>query len=310
MEDLKKLVIAYISKTQGKTPEEVSSLLFKTEADTEVLNVNALDGLFDWDKYRVNTQTTKFESEKKELYDKGFNKAKAESLSKFEKDLRDKYQIAEEKQGTELVDAILAKQSKDSGTGEPTDDQVKRSKTYLDTITNLKKERETAVKEWQDKYEGREKQLQREATFKSVSDDARTFVKSLNPILPEDQKKAEKQLSILIKELETEFDYEVKEDGKKILTKDGKVYCDEHGHPRSFEDVIKEKASAYWDFKKADEREGTGNKTNTAAPGANDKGYKGPVPKNDEEYNKLMSEIKDDAEGIAITKAWIASQPK
>lgn len=303
---IEELVISFIGKTQNKSADEVSSLLFDiNEADkSKVLKADALNSLYEWDKSRVQNH----ENEKKALYDKGFNKAKAESLSKFEEEIRGKFQITEDKKGLELIDAILATKST-AGTGEVDDEKIKASKIFNDTIAQLKKEKTDAVKEWVDKYEGREKQLQKEATFKSIVEDAKTFVKGLNPILPEDAKKAERQLSILIKDLETEFEYEVQEGGKKILKKDGKVVCDAHGHPVSFEDVIKEKASLLWDFKKAEEREGTGNKNETG--GAGDKGgYNGPVPKNEEEYNKLISEVKNDADGIAITKAWISSQTK
>lgn len=303
---LKELIVAYVSKTQGKTPEEVSSLLFKKEAETEVVNEEGLNGLFEWDKTRVQG----FENKIREQHVRGYDKAKAESLSKFEKDIRDKFQITEEKQGLELIDAVVAAKAK-ATPGEVDDEKIKASKLYNDTIDTLKKEKELAVKEWKDKYEGREKQLQKEATFKSIAEEAKSIVKGLNPILPADEKKAERQLSILIKELESEFEYEILDGGKKILKKDGKVVEDSHAHPISFESIVKEKASLLWDFKQGEERRGTGNNNETGGDNSGSaKGYKGPLPKNEDEYLKIVNELTDESAKVALTKEWVGSQQK
>jgi hypothetical protein len=305
-EKLKELIVAYVSKTQGKTPDEVSSLLFKKEADTEVVNEDALNALFELDKTRVQG----FENKIREQHVKGYDKAKAESLSKFEKDIKDKFGITEEKQGLDLIDAVVAAKAKSSGV-ELDDDKIKASKLYNDTIDNLKKERDAAVKEWKEKFENREKQLQKEATFKTIAEEAKSIVKGLNPILPADEKKAERQLSILIKELEAEYEYEVLEGGKKILKKDGKVVQDDHGHPISFESIVKTKASDLWEFKQGDSRSGSGNKNEDGAGAAGSaKGYKGPLPKNEEEYMSMVNGLTEESAKIELTKQWVASQQK
>lgn len=304
MDKLKELVVAYISKTQGKTPEEVSSLLFKKEADVEVLKDDAQSALFELDKNRINSLNQKFDTERKETYDKGYNKAKAEVLGKLEDEAKSKYGITEDKRGLELIDAIVSAKSKSSN-GEPTEDQVKSSKTYLDAVAQLKKEKAEEVKQWTEKYESREKQLQKEATFKNISDQAVKFVKSLNPILPEDQKKADNQLGILLEQIKG-FDFEVKEDGKIVILKEGKVLCDEHSHPIAFEDLVKERASNLWDFKTGEDRSGTGN-NNSGKGGGNgneSKGYKGPTPKSNEEYLKMLGDLKDEKAQIELTKVW------
>lgn len=312
MEKLKELVVSYISKTQGKTPEEVSSLLFKkNDADnSEVLVDDALTSLLDLDKARVNSQTQRFDTEKKDTYDKGYNKAKAESLSKFEKGLRDKYQISEDKQGDALVEAILEKQSKASGTGDPTEDQVKRSKTYLDAIEKLSKEKADALKAEQDKYETREKQLQREATFKTISEDALKELKKLDPILPEDAELLQEWETIFLDKIKA-FDYEIKDGKKLVLKKEGettKLYEDEHGHPVSFESIVKQSASKLFKFKAGEDRSGTGNKNNNSGTGTENKGYKGQMPKSKEEYLDMVGKLTDEKAQIELTKAWNATQ--
>ena len=302
MEELKKLIISFIGKTQNKTADEVSALLFdKNAADnTEVLKPNAIDALYDLEKTRVQG----FDAKVKEHYDKGFSAAKATELSKYEKELRDKHQITEELKGTELWDAIATKLTKNTGTGEPTEDQIKRSKVYLDTIDTLKKEKQTVETEWKTKYEGREKQLQKEATFKTIGADALKELKKLNAILPEEETLAQEWENIFLQKL-LSYDFEIKEDGKKVvLVKDGentKVHLDEFGHPVPFEAVVKKIGSSLFKFKQGEDRSGTGNNNDN-----NDstKGYKGPVPANETEYMKLIGETKDEAAKIEITKAW------
>lgn len=303
--ELRALLLSFIGRTLNKSAEEVSSLLFTKGADdAEVLQPNALDGLLSLDKTRIQA----LENENKNHYDKGFNKAKAETLSKFEKDIKEKFGITEDKQGLELIDSIIA--SKVTGS-ELEEEKVKRSKTYLDAIDALKKEKEAVAKEWENKFNSREKQLEKEATLKSVSEKALSFVKSLNPILPADEKKAQNQLQTLVDKLNT-YEYEVKEDGKiVVLKKEGdefKVLVDEHKHPVSFEDMVKQHASSYWDFKEGQHRQGTGNNNDDNDGGGAGKGYSGPKPKNEEEYQKLISEAKDDDARIAITKAWTGTK--
>lgn len=315
MEKLRELVVAYIAKTQGKTPEEVSSLLFKkNEADqTEVLVDGAIDALLNLDKGRMQAVTQKFDTEKKELYDKGYNKAKAEELGKFEKQLREKYQITEDKIGVELVDAILAKQATGNNTGEPTEDQIKRSKVYLDTLAKLKQEKDDVEKTWNEKFSAREKALQKEAAFKTVSEQALTLLDGLKPIFP-DETKSKEWKDVFLSRL-NDFDFEVKEDGKTIvvLKKDNdgntKAFLDEHGHPVSFDSIVKEKAGSLFSFQQGESRSGAGN-NNGGGSGAGKGAYTGPVPKTEQEYMKLISETKDEDTAIQITKSWQATQAK
>lgn len=308
MEKLKELVVAYISKTQGKTPEEVSSLLFKTEADkSEVVNDNALSGLYEWDKTRVQAQSQKFETEKKEHYDKGYGKAKAESLSKFETDLRDKYKITEDKQGNELIEAILDKQAKGSANGEPTEDQIKRSKIYLDTIDALKKEKQDVETEWKNKHDSFVKLSEKKETFKKISESALKYLDSQNPNLPEDSKLAQEWKNIYLSRI-NEYDFEIK-DGKTIVLKkqeDGstKILLDDHGHPVQFEALLNQKATSLFTLKGEGGSRGSGNNNDDAGSGTG-KGYKGPKPRTEEEYNKLMAEARDEDQKIEITKVYL-----
>lgn len=298
--DIKDLLLKLVGKAYNKSADEVSSLLFEKDGeDKEVLKKDALDQLFDLDKARAEKLT----GDTKAHYDKGYKKAQAETLAKFEKDVKEKYGISEDKQGLELIDALIASKVSTSDLDE---EKVKRSKTYLDAIDGLKKETAAVKKEWEDKFNAREKQLQKDATFKSISDKALTFVKSLNPVLPTDPKRAEAQLQTLVDKLRG-YDYEVKEDGKIVVLKkegdDWKVLTDDHKHPISFEAMVKQHAESYWDFKQGQPRKGTGNNNDDA--GSGQKGYSGPIPKSEAEYQDALKNAPDEDTKIEITKAWV-----
>ncbi len=302
MEDLKKLVVAYISKTQGKTPEEVSSLLFKKEADVESLKDDALNALFDLDKSRVAS----FDNKNKEHYDKGYNKAKAETLAKFEGEIKDKFQFTEDKKGLDLVDAIIAGKVSNS---ELDDEKVLRSKKYLETVEQLKKEAAAKAKELQDRYDSREKELQEKATLSKVDKKALELLRKMNPDIADDLKETWEEV-YLQKIHEFKFDVRQGANNDDIfqpLKKDGeeyKTYVDEHMHPVPFEDLAKATASRMFKFKQEPPGTGTGN--NNDGTGAGEaKGYKGPRPVSEADYLKKLSEARSEEEKIEITKAWI-----
>lgn len=304
-EKLVKILVAFVAKTTGKSEEEVSSLLIKKEADKEdEVQETALSSLLDLDKSRVSI----FEKKIKEQDDKGYKRGQAESLSKFENELKEKYGISDDKKGADLVESII--NAKASSSSETDETKIKTSKVYLDTVEKLKKEKDAAVKEWQDKYEGRENQLKKETTFKTISEKALTYLDSLNPILPSDAEKAKRWKQTLLSQL-GEFEFQVKEDGKIIvLKKDGenfKVLENEHGHAISFEQIVKEKADGLFEYKKGEDKKGSGNSND--GDGTGDKGYKGPIPKNEQEYMDLISKAKSGEEKIQITDAWRANKP-
>lgn len=134
------------------------------------------------------------------------------------------------------------------------------------------------------------------------------IITELNPILPESKDKAEAQIKRLLKDLGNEYSFEIK-DGKTLVLKDGKLLEDSHGHMIDFKEIVKSKANEVWDFKQGEKREGSGNSNDkSGGAGSETTGYKGVVPKDDVEYLKLITEAKDDAARIEITKAFTANK--
>lgn len=307
----KEILIGLLGKTLNKSAEEVATLIYETEKvdDKEVIKANALDNLLVEDRNRI----AKHVDEKKTYFDNGYKKAQGESLGKFEKDVKEKHGYTGNEQGVELFDAILANKIKTTTGGELDDEKIKRSKLYQDTVQKLTKEKDDAVKAEQKKVTDLETATKREKTFSTVADKVRARIKELNPILPEGKTpdgklKADIQVDRLLEELSLKYDFDIKDDGKILIsTKDGKLVETPQHHPVDLGDLVKERATSYWDFKQGEQRQGTDNNNDDQGGQGSAKGYKGAIPKNDEEYNKILGELKDEAQKVELTTLYTAS---
>lgn len=308
-------VTGLVEKTIGTPASEAASLLFEVKDDgSGDLKSNALQTYLDKDKERV----AKFKTEATEAHDKGYKKAQGEALTKFEKDLKEKHGISSDKQGLELIEFLVTEKLKTTGS-EQDEDKIKRSKVYQDMVQKLSKDKEDAVATETKKFQDLQSSIQKESTFKTVSELVLNFVTTeLMPILPEGKtadgkSKADIQLQKFVKDLVAEYEIEVK-DGKVLLSKEGKLLEDSHGKMLDIKEVTKAKASELWDFKEGEARKGAGNKNdgddNKDKGGDGDKGYKGPIPKSENEYLEMIKKAPDDASKQQITKAWVDNKPK
>lgn len=304
----------FVGKTIGTPATEAAALLFDVQADgSGELKSTALASLLDKDKVRVQS----FKDDATKAHDKGYQKAQGEALTKFEKDMKEKYNITSDKQGIDLIEFVVTEKIKASGTGEQDEEKIKRSKLYIETVDKLTKEKTDAVAAEAKKFTDLQTSIQKESTFKSVSETVLDYVKNeLMPILPEGKtpdgkSKADIQLIKFVKDFSTEYEIEVK-DGIILLSKDGKLLEDAHGRRLEIKDVVKAKASEVWDFKEGEARQSAGNSHNAsgAAAGSAVKGYTGPIPKTDQEYQDLIKKSPDDKTSQEITKVWMANKPK
>lgn len=299
-----KFVSDLVVTTLGVPASEVASLLFEIKEDeTGDVKPTALQTLFDKSAVRVAA----FKEAETKAHDKGYSKAKAESITKFETELKEKFGITSDKQGLELIEFAVAEKLKGQG-GELDDQKIKRSSEYLNMVERLTKEKLDAITAKEKEFNDLKDSIQKESTFKTIAEQTTEFLlKELQPVLPEGKtpdgkSKADIQVQRFIKELGSEYGFEIK-DGKTLVTKDGKILEDAHGNMIAFKDIVKSKASELWDFKQGEQRQGTGNK-NDGESGEGKKGYTGPRPKDEAEYSKMIREAKSLEEKAGIMELW------
>lgn len=305
-------VTQLVTTTLGVQQTEIASVLFDMkEDDTAEVKPEALKFLLDKSAVRVAS----FKEAETKAHDKGFSKAKAEAISKFETELKEKLGVASDKQGLELIEFAISEKIKASG-GEIDEEKIKRSPVYLKTLERLEKDKADAVKAAEDKFNELNNKIQKESTFKTIAEQANAVLDELKPILPtgqtaEGKSKAEIQRQRFLNELSSEYGFEI-QDGKILVTKDGKILEDAHGNMIPLKDIVKNRASELWDFQQGEQRAGTGNNNNAA--GANNGGgvkkYNGPAPKTAEEYSSMIGKAETIEERKEIMQLWEEGQKK
>lgn len=303
------ILVGLLAKTLNKPEDEIKSLILKE--DSEELKPDALSIMLDLDASRMSTLV---EAHKKEKADQ-YARALKEVSKDWEKKIKDQFSLETDKTGDELI--AEAVQSKASGGGdgdgdELTDEKVKSHPLYIRLENEKKRELEEVRKEWEKKLDEKENEYTQRMTRSSVHQKILARIKSKNPVLPEDAKKAEKRLNAALRDF-SEYDFDI--DGNDIIvkTKDGQQLKDKHNNPVSFEELVDVVADDYFDFDGSGgdsggkgSGSGTGNK-NEFGSGKFDRVVS---PKTPDELKEAIRNAKSSEEREAITAAWEKNQGK
>jgi hypothetical protein len=294
----------YLVKTQGLTADEVTSL-FETKDEEQVLISTALDKLLPHDVKRVKGFKDKIE----EARTKGYDKAKAEVLSKYEQELKDKLGVTSEKVGPELHEEILEKFAKGSNLDA---DKIKVHPEYLKIEKELKRQHKEELDKKEKEFTEFKTGVEKEKIFGTISNKALEKLAELKPILSKDANKAANQKKVLIDELKG---YDFQENGDDIvIMKEGKRLEDMHGKPISFETLVKETAGKYWDFESGTHHSGSGadnnpgQKPGQGAAGGADNPYKGKI-KSEGDFSKYFNEAKTAQDRAHLITEYDAAKP-
>lgn len=295
---MKDLFIGFLAKTLNIAPEQVADLLYKKTDDgslTEDLAENALTVLLQKDAERVQ----RLKPDTRVFFDNGYKKAEGEVSAKWEKMLRERLGVDPEGklQGDALVDAINAALA-DAGT-KP--DKVKVSPEYLKLESEMKRAIQAMKDEHAKEVDALKAGFQREKTWTQAKAAIADTLRSLNPVLPDDQAKANRLIDLFTAEFQG---YEYAEDPEQgfIPLKDGQRLQDAHGYARGLDDIVKERAAALFDFRQQDQAGNAGNKNGAAGKTASARFQ------SEMDYLKQYSEAPDGAAKEALYKAWKAQE--
>lgn len=283
---MKTIITGLLSKAYNFDNGKIAEL-FK-DGETELSDdqqKEILQKLLEEDAKRV--EAIKKSVDTKPAFQDGFKKAQGEILTKFEKDLKEKFGLESDKMGLELVEELVSKKSEGGQGGDLTEDAIKRSKVFQDMESNLKKQITTVKTEYETKINEIQDGYKAEQTFSNVSQKALQIFNGLNPILPQNKTVADNQVKFFVNSLK-DFKFDVQDERIVVMDKDGKVLEDGHGNSRSFEDIVKETASGLFEFKANNGGSGSGN--GGQGQGGSGSSYAGNVPKTFEELEKVMSD--------------------
>lgn len=296
--DEKELLTSLVGKTLNIPNEELASLIYNEDG---TIKAEAVETLASRDATRIQALKDANKDELTKMHDKGYKKATAESLAKFETELREEYGISDVTlKGKDLVKEINSKISKDTTLDE---EKVKLHPKFLELERKLTNE--YIPKSEYDKLTGEYNEyktsFERRQILQAVTQDAIKVFRSLKPVLSKDPTRATNQENDFLQKL-TRVDYEVQNDGNHIIKIDGKRLETANGHPVSFADFIKSEASKSFDFEVQEQR-GNGGNNNTGGQGGSVT-----VPKTKEEYILAVTNENDPAKRVALKNAWEASQ--
>ena len=278
---LKSVLSGLLEKAYNFQPDEIAELIDKS--DEELDDSVVLASILDKDKARIGSHS-------KTKFDDGYKKAEKKVRSEVESKLKELFGVESDAEGEELFEVIKTK-STSSGTGKQgkdfTPDEIKKHPVFLDMEKIYKSQLDKTKSEFEEKLTTREKEWNRERTFGSVSKKALEIFESLNPILSTDTSRAANQKNDFLGKFRN-FEFEEVE-GKVIISKDGKVLEDEHGHKVDFDKLVRTTAEQYFDFKKAEDRKPSTGGGGTPPPPQGG-GYSGKLPASEKEWAQMMED--------------------
>lgn len=279
--DEKTLMLNVLTKYFNKTDEELEDIIYDKDGDDITLKEGVADALIDMDAERIKKIKSEVSGEGTKKFEEGFNKAKKETLTKFEKELKEKYGLETDLTGLDLIN-LFAEELGTKG-GEITEDNIKTHPIYIKLEKEWNESAEQKVSGIKTEFDEFKANVEKNKKLVSVKSAARSAFLKLNPVLSDDPARAENQTQEFLNKL-AEHDYII--DGDTILIKDGDGRLEDgHGNPTSFETFVKSKAEALYDFKVQDQRDSPGNQNSGGGS------VKKKITK--EEYNKKVIEAEN-----------------
>jgi len=291
-------------KALNITDEQFAEIVYSDDKGT--IKETALQELLNRDAERVTKLKSASKDDLTKTYDKGYQKAQAESLNKFETNLKEQFGVAEStSQGIDLVKEIIAKIGKDTNLD---DDKVKLHPLYVQLEKKLgsdyvaKAEYEKVVGE----FDGYKNNIEKNKILSTVVDvDGLREFRSLNPVLSANTTVALNQEREFLNKIKF-FEFEMQSDGNHIVKVDGKRLENAQGHPVPFKDFIKSQASMLFDFNVQGQRNSAGN--NNAQNNSTNSTIV--VPDNKRDYIIALNDESDPQKKVALMKAWEAKNNK
>ena len=255
----------FLQKAYNLPENEVAETLFKKSDDgsiTTELREDALDVLLRLDAERVAKLAKPVDTT--EVYNKAVKKTEAEVHGTWEKRLREAYPAVDPEKklkGEDLLNAVKAAQQQ-SSSYDP--NQVKKTDEYLSLERQMREALEAKEQEYAAKVQEVQMQFQRQQVWGDMSKVIREKFMGLNPILPEDNAKAQRLVDDFVLKFK-DYEWQRTDDGRTLPLQNGQRINNQHGHAMFLEDLVAGTANLYFDFKKQEATGQAGNENGRQA---------------------------------------------
>ena len=244
-------MLSLLSKTLGKSNEEVSSILFKAGDDgtlTDQINETALEQFETlYAEHLAAAPSDRLKAE----FDKGHNAGKFEALSKAEEDMRKAYSLEGKGKLKDLVAEAISKAAKDGST----EDKILTSPLYVSKIAEYEEKLAAIQAESEAKVTEATQKAERQMRFNTVLPTLDSALAAAG-VDTANMKPAAKRAFM------DQFhgkDFDITETGTYIKNADGTLAKDKHGHPIKLEAYIAQDAPNWFDIKVQPGRQSPGN---------------------------------------------------
>lgn len=262
---MKTILTGLLSKAYKLDEGKIAEILKDGEENANENEI--LKAILEVDTERV-ASLKKQNADNKESFQQGYAKAKKEERQLLEQEIKDQFEVESDKMGidliTEIVENLTASGSKK---GELTDDDVKKHPLYLTAEKNFKKQLTEAKSDYETKISDLQTKVAKENTFAVIKENASAILEGLNPIIPKSAKVSATIRNQFLNELKG-YEYEKQADGSWLVTKEGKIVEDSHGHSKNFEDIVKEISESYFEFAENNGGSNAGNEGSSSAGGS------------------------------------------
>ena len=297
------LLMGLLTKTLNMSEDDIKSVIIKEGSEDE-LKDDALTLLLAKDAERISLIKEKSKGDSDSQYKRG----QRETAEKFENSIKTTFGIEDDLNGNDLIAKAKELNTGGSGDGKLTDDDVKAHPVFIALQTEKSKEIAQMQKDHKSALDNNENEFNAKMTRSSVNQKALAHIRSKNPVLPEDTKKADKRLNTILPEL---ANYKFEQNGNDIIVKDldGKLLTDAHDNAVSFDQLVDGIAEDYFDFDSGGDggSKGTGNGGDNFGKG---KFNTVKIPQSPQELQKAMEGAKSSEERQKISEAYLEAQKK
>lgn len=217
----------------------------------------------------------------------GEKKGFREALTNLEKLIREEYNLESTSTGIDLVKEAV---SANAGSGKLDPESVKKHPEYLSLEKSMRKAIETNNTEWQGKLDAIEANNKKANIMQTINNKAIDVLNGLKPIISANANIARNTQNGFLNSF-ANIEFQINEDGGIVMSKDGKVMKDKHGHTLEFDELIKSHAEGYYEFAQNNGGGNGGNGKDGTGKGNNQNGGNGgggyQKPKTLEDLNKI-----------------------